>query len=838
MMEMSLVVDARGDLWEEQSPGVFCRLFYLPATSCVSCSMDIDLILTREGTVLYRDVGESRIFKPVKSNESFVWIASNYVLTDNGNLYQVTIEGRLLGTNLSNLHWIGMGRIDDKPVLLMVDRSGNGSVLYYDRSVESVLNDCSKMITYQNLIYRVNSNGIIEGLKLSGDDGSPITYDRVGIDLYGNTIIINSMDKIVSHRRLLLIQADGVSFSHHQELIPTNIPPERFLPNLNPDKYRDYRLGVVITNPNDNVTTLINPLTKGDANLRIGHRVVRVILDRIALITWKNGDLHIDRPFIKYNNKPIYHPEDVSALLCEGIELALSIGSNSQLINDATYNRLISGMEFLHDPIDYITSQIVIEAASQVRSASYRMLSIPSNCRPVIYRADGEGREIIFSYYGDVLDYRYTPSRAYPAVTARGFLHGRDIYSDTEFYSISYRYNPLTYQTYHPDIPPPSYTLGDVIYLQINGKSLVRSFSGQAYVYIQEGKIFGHGGVRIMSHLIVDDQLSGFYRVQIFNGRISNPIQEVGPLILPKDAARLNDNFYNNYPNPFDLADTVITYIKIQHRSIVTSLFKRIRSEPYRDVGDPLLLDLGAGVGGDIRRWNSFYNRVVAVEPNQNNYKELLSRISSLYDECRRSNQFCVAIRPVNAQAQEWEKIEPAIRQLILSDQPVVGSVTVIAMIDVLTFFSREDLNQLARTITTALNPEKGMLIFKVMDGDSVVRLLSEHGSEDDQGRMSWRYGDFSITRVSEHQVEVSNKGIVGQGQLEYLFYPDQLRQALKSMNMNTNYYSKIPIRNSDLVEISLINDLYRTGIWFTRPSRNHSQYRKNYRKRGSDRKT
>jgi hypothetical protein len=819
---MTLVVDSINRVWEEQSAGVFIRLEYPRACRCVTGTPELDIILMLDGSLYYRSIYHSRILSRVQTNESFIGVAWDMALSTDGYVYRLHHDGRLISTNIMNVSWIGTGWLSNQRVVLLVSNTSEGFILWNDGRLENSLEGSSKLVTYQDQVYRVNYNNAIEGLN----------FNQLSVDMYGNEVAVNGMLTVInselvadnimqveSQRGIVLVSYEGLSYSHHYGvLIVSNIPPERFLSNLVDDRYQSPRLGVIIVPMKTKLIELLRQYEDTSINSSTNLNVRRVISDRLVLVTWNKGDIEVDAPILRSSIKPSYQSSEVTSIINQGVELHELLTRNSRMMDDNMYDELTKDIEFFTSPIEFISSITIVDAVNRVLSNSenvYHLLLIPDDSIPVIYKADGMGSEVLLSAYGDVLNYHYTPSRQYPEIVVSGFLYDNTIYSDIPFYSIHYNHEELKKDVYNP--------LSDedhsgVVYVQNPEGSILRSFKGRVNVYVQDGKVYGHGGVRIASNVSDIDQLNGFYEVKLLNGRFSDWSEQTGRLVMSRDAEYLNDTIYFNYPDPFDVKHSVLNYIKIQHRSSVSYMFKRIRSKPYQNIGVPILLELGAGRGADIWKWNSLYKKVVAVEPNIDNYHQLLLRMNLLYEDCKKKNKFCVAIRAVNTQAQNWSEIESAIKQLIPSDQSPYGSVTTVAMIDVLTFFGDRELSQLAKTISNALNKNNGMFMFKVMDGYSVIKLLKDHGTKNEKGQLTWSYGNFSITRIDRDRIQFSNEGIVGEGQIEYLFFVDKLRNAFRNvgLKLNTNQYNHIKIPPSKIPELNMINALYRTGVWFT----------------------
>lgn len=202
-----------------------------------------------------------------------------------------------------------------------------------------------------------------------------------------------------------------------------------------------------------------------------------------------------------------------------------------------------------------------------------------------------------------------------------------------------------------------------------------------------------------------------------------------------------------------------------------------------------ILLDLGAGKGGDVSKWvNNGYKLVFAVEPDPEYIVELRRRalamgfIEIVPGDSIDINQSLIVI--IQAVAQETEKIISIIQAVLNpSNDPKISSrVDGVSIMDVGTFFWENSrvLASVVSTIDNALKPG-GAVMWKMMDGDAVRKRIAERKQE-----LSWKsyfsnlaegenvtYGDFSVTSTGDsNQVRVSflkSETIKEGGQIEYL---------------------------------------------------------------------
>jgi len=118
------------------------------------------------------------------------------------------------------------------------------------------------------------------------------------------------------------------------------------------------------------------------------------------------------------------------------------------------------------------------------------------------------------------------------------------------------------------------------------------------------------------------------------------------------------------------------------------------------------LLDIGGGRGGDVAKWMRF-SKIVTVEPNEENRRELERRIQQYKMQKK--------VRVVPTIAEDTEAVTRAVEEFI------GRKVDFVSMMFSMTFFwrSRETLDNLANTINANLK-NNGTLIFVTLDGDSV----------------------------------------------------------------------------------------------------------------------
>lgn len=223
------------------------------------------------------------------------------------------------------------------------------------------------------------------------------------------------------------------------------------------------------------------------------------------------------------------------------------------------------------------------------------------------------------------------------------------------------------------------------------------------------------------------------------------------------------------------------------HNRIKTDLFSGL-------LKGSTLLDIGSGVGGDVRKWATFKsndNRLqyVAVEPDQDKLEELKRRIILANLDKK--------VRILQAGGEDTQQLSAAV-QSVSSD----GKVDVIALMFSLTFFWRDEatLKQLVTTIDTLLAPG-GQVIFITFDGDAVLEAFEPlfgnyKASEITFGNAGLQLnGSFSFDAPSTYSLQLAapqepGKGrqltvsipetIVGGKQVEYLAHVGDLQLLLQ----------------------------------------------------------
>jgi hypothetical protein len=247
------------------------------------------------------------------------------------------------------------------------------------------------------------------------------------------------------------------------------------------------------------------------------------------------------------------------------------------------------------------------------------------------------------------------------------------------------------------------------------------------------------------------------------------------------------------YPNYITVAEE--TFIQMKNPISLDELLQKampfadeeIKNKRYRDFcnlikkylittySDNNILDLGAGVGGDLQKYNIQFKKnklkqLFLVEPF------LFSGLQERIKEFRiKDDNFVNSIKSLNAKAEDKDLI-----QNFLENAPI----DVINMMFSLTFFGAEDeLIKLCNTLSLLKND--GLFVVAYMDGDRTLETLRKNNGIV-QGSF-YKITDVDYTKTSNprynlvfgHKIHFSFKGVsvTEQGQDEYLLPANLMRQ-------------------------------------------------------------
>ncbi len=216
--------------------------------------------------------------------------------------------------------------------------------------------------------------------------------------------------------------------------------------------------------------------------------------------------------------------------------------------------------------------------------------------------------------------------------------------------------------------------------------------------------------------------------------------------------------------NPIDketIQGNTFALLRKYHNSIKKNLFSSVKDERT-------LLDIGSGYGGDLGKWKHF-DKIVAVEPDQEHVEELKKRIKTYNMENK--------VKIVVAGGQETDKITRAVKEWIGREVDVVSSMLS------LTFFwqSSELVDDLTETISRNLR-KGGKYLFLTMDGDLVEQTFEPaFGTGQvlkrlDLGPATLEYN----SDVFPKELNINIKGTIVENQREWLVRLDDLKLRLE----------------------------------------------------------
>lgn len=237
------------------------------------------------------------------------------------------------------------------------------------------------------------------------------------------------------------------------------------------------------------------------------------------------------------------------------------------------------------------------------------------------------------------------------------------------------------------------------------------------------------------------------------------------------EIARAN---WNDIQKPVHRADICGDTLALAYR-----YHNRIKSILYSwlPVGSNIL-DIGSGRGGDVDKWKRLASpsggKVIAVEPDQSNRSELISRVQQ--------NGLRDSVTVLAAEGEDTQLITSTVSKHIPG-----GKVDAIVLMLSLSFFwkSSSNLDSLCATIKANLKVG-GALLFLTVDGTSVLELF-EPALHPERKRnhltlatSSWSLHPPSPVLTSGRAVDIFIPGIVGE-QREYLVMLNDLDLRLRA---------------------------------------------------------
>lgn len=238
--------------------------------------------------------------------------------------------------------------------------------------------------------------------------------------------------------------------------------------------------------------------------------------------------------------------------------------------------------------------------------------------------------------------------------------------------------------------------------------------------------------------------------------------------------------------------------------NLMRDYHNRIKRELLSKIEDGSnLLDIGTGRGGDIGKWKKV-NKVVAVEPNKNNYEEFLVRVSKTSMKDR--------VKLVPTGGGETEQITKVVKSFF-------GKADVVSLMLSASFFwsSVDHLESLIKTIIYNIKMG-GTIILLTIDGDAVEELFEPVMKEDSYNSVSVagcnlflhpKPQDVNFGRVLD--INIPNS-IVGD-QTEWLVKIDDFVSRLAGYGFELISWK--PASKEDMLpfESKILSSLYSYGI-------------------------
>lgn len=217
-------------------------------------------------------------------------------------------------------------------------------------------------------------------------------------------------------------------------------------------------------------------------------------------------------------------------------------------------------------------------------------------------------------------------------------------------------------------------------------------------------------------------------------------------------------------PNRIDVAQDIWNLINdpLKEETLQGTDFERLyvqnnnlKREIFQSINvDCILVDLGSGRGGDLPKWkrNFHIKYIICVEPNIDNYNELVKRI-----EFYNMNN----VIPINTGAEDTPSI---LNKLPKSNLPII-----ISMMLSLSFFwkDQQTLSKLQHTLSS-LSPAK--FLYYTIDGERTKQLFSAKGNNITFGTAGTMKFDPPNT------VFIDLKDSIVTEQIEYLVNIDDLK--------------------------------------------------------------
>lgn len=234
--------------------------------------------------------------------------------------------------------------------------------------------------------------------------------------------------------------------------------------------------------------------------------------------------------------------------------------------------------------------------------------------------------------------------------------------------------------------------------------------------------------------------------------------------------------------------------------SLVFPYHKRIKRNLYELIkSGSTILDIGSGKGGDILSWKKKNLTVIAVEPNENNSKYILSRA--------KSNNYSNKITLINTVAENS----------MLINSKLKTKVDAVTLMFSLSFFwkSEDNLNSLIQTIVSNLKGG-GLILFATINGDAVKQLFYNTNFV--------TIGNVTM-KLTGNEVDLTIPNSIVEHQTEYLVFISDLMIKLKKYGITLTDHQLATNEPMLSKESKLYTSLYSYGH-FTHDGKTPLEYR------------
>jgi len=314
---------------------------------------------------------------------------------------------------------------------------------------------------------------------------------------------------------------------------------------------------------------------------------------------------------------------------------------------------------------------------------------------------------------------------------------------------------------------------------------------------------------------------------------------------------RLDKNRPNNYEIAIDNWEDInnpitIDVMKGKTIRLMRKYHNRVKRNLFSSLPKGNLLDIGSGKGGDISKMSNF-KKIILVEPNTENLKELIKRLSKsnlskegilLYSKSIKVNSKNGKITSV----QSSEDIQNGKQKVLIlqtggEDTSLIKNSTkaffgeladVVTMMFSLSFFweSKENLKSLANTIRES-SKNNSVFAFTTVDGKEVNNFFDvmKEAKTIDSRSSTISYSENQIKGVSKDGSDIFSLKRIGENEME-IYLPDTIvgqqkewmvhMEDLKDLLYDFTQKSYEQMSNESLLSTPefLLTKLYYSGVY------------------------